>query len=142
PWTTVLSIIREFAPLQRAQGFHFRPVGGAKDKIDQFVREYKAVKDSRGTLTAALTEEEIERRLQAFAFTKRELKTFQNRDLGHLLSLANGANFSVPGAGKTTVTFALHLLTQQSGQHFLVVAPKNAFVAWQDVVRDCIGPNR
>jgi SNF2 family DNA or RNA helicase len=141
PWSTILSIIREFAPLQRTQGFHFRPIGAAKDKIDQFVREYKAVRNSRGTLSAPLAEEEIERRLQALAFTKRDLKTFQNRDLGHLLSLANGANFSVPGAGKTTVTFALHLLTQKSGQHFLVVAPKNAFVAWQDVVRDCIDVN-
>ena len=138
PWTTVLSIIREFAPLQRAQGFHFRPIGPAKDKIDQFIREYKAVKNSRGTLTTTLTEDQIEQRLQALAFSKRDLKKFQNRDLSHLLSLANGANFSVPGAGKTTVTFALHLLTQQPGQHFLVVAPKNAFVAWQDVVRDCI----
>jgi SNF2 family DNA or RNA helicase len=140
PWTTVLSIIREFAPLQRAQGFHFRPTGTAKDKVDQFVREYKAVRNSRGTLTAVLTDEEVERRLKAVAFTKRDLKTFQNRDLGHLLSLANGANFSVPGAGKTTVTFALHLLTQKPDQHLLVVAPKNAFVAWQDVVRDCIDP--
>jgi len=138
PWTTVLSIIREFAPLQRTQGFQLRPVGQAKEKVEQFVREYKAVRESRGTLTAVLNDEEVERRLKALGFTKRDLKTFQNRDLGHLLSLANGANFSVPGAGKTTVTFALHLLTQQPGQHLLVVAPKNAFVAWQDVVRDCI----
>jgi SNF2 family DNA or RNA helicase len=141
PWTTVLSIIREFAPLQRQQGFQFRPVGLAKEKIDQFVRDYKAVKESRGALTTLLTEDEIERRLKDLAFTKRELKTFQNRDLSHLLALSNGANFSVPGAGKTTVTFALHLLAKQPGQHLLVVAPKNAFVAWQDVVRDCIDPN-
>ncbi|HZU33801.1 MAG TPA: DEAD/DEAH box helicase, partial [Candidatus Angelobacter sp.] len=141
PWTAVLSVIREFAPLQRTQGFNFRPVGIAKEKIDQFVREYKAVKNSRGTLAAALTDEEINQQLRAHDFTKRDLKSFQTRDLSHLLSLANGANFSVPGAGKTTVTFALHLLTQKQGQHFLVVAPKNAFMAWQDVVRDCIDAN-
>lgn len=138
PWATALSIIREFAPLQRAQGFHFRPVGLAKEKIDQFVRDYKTVKNSRGTLTVTLTDAEIDQKLEALGFAKRDLKTFQNRDLGHLLSLANGANFSVPGAGKTTVTFALHLLAQKPDQHLLVVAPKNAFVAWQDVVRDCI----
>lgn len=138
PWATALSIIREFAPLQRAQGFHFRPVGPAKEKVDQFARDYKAVRNSRGTLTATLTDAEIDQKLKALAFTKRDLKTFQNRDLGSLLSLTNGANFSVPGAGKTTVTFALHLLTQKPGHHLLVVAPKNAFLAWQDVVRDCI----
>src|SRR5215469_10833616 len=67
PWATVLSIIREFAPLQRAQGFHFRPIGPAKEKVEQFVREYKAVKNSRGTLTTTLTEDQIEQRLQALA---------------------------------------------------------------------------
>jgi hypothetical protein len=35
----------------------------------------------------------------------------------------------------------LYLLTKQPGQHLVVVAPKNAFVAWQDVVRDCIDTN-
>lgn len=138
PWTTALSLIREFAPMQRREGFYFRPVGPAKERVDQFVREYNAVKRSKGSLTAQLTAAEIDQRLRALAFTKRDLNTFQKRDLGHLLALANGANFSVPGAGKTTVTFALHLLTQQPGRHLLVVAPKNAFVAWQDVVRDCI----
>ena len=140
PWSTALSIIREFAPLQRKQGFQFRPTGPAKDRIDRFVREYNAVKNSRGTLTAALTDGEIDSRLRAAGFTKRELKPFQRRDLSRLLTLSNGANFSVPGAGKTTVTFALHLLTKQAGQHLFVVAPKNAFSAWHDVVRDCMDP--
>lgn len=138
PWTTALSLIREFAPLQRKQGFEFRPMGPAKERIDQFVREYKAVREARGTLTITLTDEEIDRRLQALGFTKRTLTDFQKRDLARLLALSNGANFSVPGAGKTTVTFALHLLTKQPRQHLVVVGPKNAFVAWQDVVRDCM----
>jgi SNF2 family DNA or RNA helicase len=141
PWPTALSLIREFAPLQRKQGFHFRPVGHAKERIHQFVREYNAVKSSKSSATPRLTSEEINQRLRALAFTKRDLKAFQKRDLGRLLALPNGANFSAPGAGKTTVTFALHLLTKQPGQHFLVVAPENAFVAWQDVVRDCIDAN-
>jgi len=138
PWATALSIVREFAPLQRKQGFLFRPTGLAKGKIDQFIRDYKTVKLSRGTLTATLSDEEVDHRLRGLAFTKRDLKAFQKRDIRHLLSLANGANFSVPGAGKTTVTFALHLLSKLPQEHLLVVAPKNAFVAWQDVVRDCI----
>lgn len=138
PWTTVLSIVREFAPLQRKQGFHFSPVGPAKERIDQFVREYKSVREARGTLAQQFTAAEIDNRLHAVGFTKRQLKTFQERDLARLIALSNGANFSVPGAGKTTVTFALYLLLKQPGQHLLVVAPKNAFMAWQEVVRDCI----
>jgi hypothetical protein len=138
PWTTVLSIVREFAPVQRKQGFYFRPVGQAKERVDQFVRECKAVKESKGTLTASLGADQIRKRLCAVGFTKRELKPFQERDLSRLMALSNGANFSVPGAGKTTVTFALHLLLRQPNQHLLVVAPKNAFMAWQEVVRACI----
>lgn len=138
PWSTALSIIREFAPLQRKEGFQFRPLGPAKDRITQFVHDYNAVKNSRNSLKIEITEQEIEGRLVALGFTKRELKSFQKRDLAQLLTLSNGANFSVPGAGKTTVTFALHLLTKRPDQHLLVVAPKNAFVAWQDVVHDCM----
>lgn len=138
PWTTALSLIREFAPLQRKQGFYFRPEGQAKERIDHFVRECKAVKESKGTLTATLSAADIKERLQAAGFTKRSLKAFQERDLSRLTALSNGANFSVPGAGKTTVTFALHLLLRQPGQHMLVVAPKNAFMAWQEVVRACM----
>jgi hypothetical protein len=60
------------------------------------------------------------------------------RDLERLISLSNGANFSLPSAGRTTVTFALHLLLKLPDQDMLVVALKTAFMAWQDVVRDCI----
>ena len=140
PWVTVLCLLREFAPLQRADGFTFKPVGEAQERINQFLREYKAVKAGRGSLTLGLSADETNARLMNVGFSpeKRKLTDFQMRDLGRLLALANGANFSVPGAGKTTVTFALHLLTRQPGHHLLVVAPKNAFLAWQDVVRDCM----
>lgn len=140
PWATVLSLVREFAPLQRQLEFHFLPIGKARERIEQFVREYKAVQNARGTLVAGLDAAEIERRLLDVGFTKRTLKPFQSRDLARLTGLSNGANFSVPGAGKTTVTFALHLLLKQPGQHLLIVAPKSAFMAWQQVVRDCIDP--
>ena len=115
PWVTVLSLVREFAPLQRQQGFILRPIGPAKDKINEFVRNYKAVREARSTLTTTLSGDEINTRLCALNFTKRTLKSFQNRDLSHLLSIANGANFSVPGSGKTTVTLALYLLTKMPG---------------------------
>jgi len=62
----------------------------------------------------------------------RDLRTFQVRDLGRLLSLANGANFSVPGAGKTTVAYAVYDAEKAVGrvEQMLVVAPLSAFDAW------------
>lgn len=75
----------------------------------------------------------------AVAGFKRGLKPFQLRDLGHLFALSHGANFSVPGAGKTTVAYALHALerVRHRVSRLLVVAPLSAFAAWTDEVEEC-----
>jgi hypothetical protein len=138
PWTSVLSLIREFAPSQRRDSFQLCPIGEAKARVAQFVKELNAVRASRGTITVQLSKAEIEGQLNRAGFTKRKLRDFQIDDVQQLLTLANGANFSVPGAGKTTVSLALHLLTRTSETKLLVVAPKNAFLAWQQVVQDCM----
>jgi len=57
-----------------------------------------------------------------------------------MVSLRNGANFSVPGAGKTTVALAAHLLTKDEDTRLLIIAPKNAFGAWDEVITDCMDP--
>lgn len=62
------------------------------------------------------------------------LRWFQERDLARLLALRHGANFSVPGAGKTTVTYALYEIERVQGrvERLLVVAPMSAFESWID----------
>lgn len=64
----------------------------------------------------------------------RELRPFQVADVGRLWQMRHGANFSVPGAGKTTVTLALHLRERAAGRvdRLLVVAPLSAFEAWEE----------
>jgi SNF2 family DNA or RNA helicase len=133
--------VREFARLQRDQGFRFRPVGFARDQIDKFVRQCNEVKGKASSFSVWVMADQIDRCLRSVGFTKRDLKPFQIRDLARLIALSNGANFSVPGAGKTTVTIALHLLCKGPDHHLLIVAPTKAFFAWQDVVRDCIDAN-
>ena len=142
-WPDTLSLVREFGSrtTQQSLNFRFRPTGAAAEKLRAFATELRETHAQRSTLTASVTPEEILTRLKDAGFTKRELKPFQLRDLSHLLSLANGANFSVPGAGKTTVTFALHILTHKPNQSFVVVAPKAAFQAWIDVVGECMDDN-
>ena len=141
-WPDTLGIVRELGSRsnQRALNFRFRPQGEAANRLSEFSAELKKARDQRKTLVETVSEQEIESRLYSSGFSKekRQLKPFQVRDLAHLLSLANGANFSVPGAGKTTVTFALHMLTRRPGNSFLVVAPKAAFQAWIDIVADCM----
>ena len=138
PWPGVLSLIREFAPQQRRRGFRFRPSQAAKAEIDKFIGQYKSVTAARADAPLTLDEDEIHARLIEYGFTQRVLRPFQMRDLKRLVALQNGANFSVPGAGKTTVTFALHLLTRQENRKLVVVGPKSAFEAWSNVVGECI----
>jgi hypothetical protein len=138
-WPALLNIVRQLGGQQKALNFRFRPdEGEAKQRMDQFVAEYRRVQAARGTLKVTISTEEIASRLISAGFTKRTLTDFQLRDLQRLLSLQNGANFSVPGAGKTTVTLALHVLTRRPGQHILVIGPKAAFPAWREVVDECI----
>lgn len=62
------------------------------------------------------------------------LSAFQRRDIAKLLSLRHGANFSVPGAGKTRVGLATFYAMRQAGhvQRLLVVGPKSCYEAWQE----------
>jgi SNF2 family DNA or RNA helicase len=67
------------------------------------------------------------------------LTDFQRRDLGKLLELAHGANFSVPGAGKTRVSLAGFQARRDAGEiaQALVVSPKSAFESWLSEVQTC-----
>jgi SNF2 family DNA or RNA helicase len=137
-WAGILTLVGQFASQQKALDFRFSPRDDeAKVRIAAFVQQYKQVQQSRGALKLTISLEEIEERLEKAGFT-RKLKPFQLRDLQRLLSLENGANFSVPGAGKTTVTLALHILTHKPGQILLIIGPKASFPAWRDVVSECL----
>ena len=84
----------------------------------------------------ALPEAEIVARLTAKGFT-RKLTKEQARNIGKLAGLGAGATFSVPGAGKTTEALAVYFLRSQPGDRLLVIAPKNAFGAWDEQIQIC-----
>ena len=138
PWPGLLSLIREFGPQQKKRRFRFRQSERARPEIQKFMMQLRSVMTAGTTQPVTLSADEINSRLSYFGFTKRTLRPFQIRDLQQLLALGNGANFSVPGAGKTTVTFALHLLTRDEGRKLVILSPKSAFGAWTDVVMDCV----
>ncbi|MGW4394452.1 DEAD/DEAH box helicase [Amycolatopsis nivea] len=70
-----------------------------------------------------------------------DLTEFQRRDIAKLLSLGHGANFSVPGAGKTRVALAVFsaLRERRTVDRVLVVSPKSAYEAWVDESQECFG---
>ncbi|MEU1197276.1 DEAD/DEAH box helicase [Streptomyces sp. NPDC005813] len=68
-----------------------------------------------------------------------DLTSFQLRDAGELLSLGHGANFSVPGAGKTRTALSVFSALRERGEvlRLLVVCPKAAYEAWQTEADIC-----
>lgn len=138
PWAAALPALLQLASLRAELGFQIAPLGAAEIKLREFQEERKAVQAARNQSLPCIPTAELESRLRSLGFTKRVLKDFQLSDLRKLLSLKHGANFSVPGAGKTTVTLALHLLACPADHALLVVAPKNAFAAWETVIDDCM----
>lgn len=105
--------------------------------FEQTRAQRRLLNQSLGT-PAPLNPAQVTDRLAGGRFT-RDLRPFQVRDLGRLLSLPNGANFSVPGAGKTTVAYALYDAERTAGrvEQMLVVAPLSAFEAWTSEVLEC-----
>lgn len=73
---------------------------------------------------------------------KRKLKPFQLDNLSAILQLPHGADFSVPGAGKTTVALANFTLERARGKvaQLLVVAPIAAFQVWKEDSDACMTP--
>ena len=141
-WPTALTLLRILSSLQHPLGFVFDTDESSDARVQRFMGEYRAVRQARER-THGIDTAEIQTRLHAFGWSEEQhgLKPYQLAALSTLLALRNGANFSVPGAGKTTVTFALHLLGSHPGDCILVVAPKNAFPAWEGIVDECLLPN-
>ncbi len=104
-------------------------------KIETIFRSY-----SNKGLSIKLQKNEIEGVLKKEGF-KRKLEKFQLENLQELLRLRHGMNFSVPGAGKTSVTLALHSILKNQFpdeiKNLFIVAPKNAFGSWDDEIAEC-----
>ena len=71
----------------------------------------------------------------------RSLKEHQCKAALHLLSTINGANFSVPGSGKTTVVLTVFEKLRSQGQidSLFVVGPPSCFGPWRTEYQDVLG---
>jgi hypothetical protein len=82
------------------------------------------------TTRRGLSREEVEALVGGDKRFDRSLTERQIDNLKRLLALRHGANFSVPGAGKTTTLLAVYESVRHRDriEQLLVVAPKNAFI--------------
>jgi SNF2 family DNA or RNA helicase len=71
----------------------------------------------------------------------RHLKSYQKFAVTHLLAIGHGANFSVPGSGKTTMTYAAISKWWDDGiiDKILVIGPTSSFEPWENEYEECFG---
>jgi len=126
-----------FRAIAKSSRFKLKLDDELKDVLSKTRSDDQALREAR-TSTQPLTRSEAETALEGGRFT-RKLRDFQLDDLGHLLALSHGANFSVPGSGKTTLTYALYEAERLRGNanRLLVIAPLSAFGAWIEEAEDC-----
>jgi len=75
------------------------------------------------------------------AHIPRQLKEHQVKAALHLIAVQNGANFSVPGSGKTTVVLSVFHWLRSRGEvdALFVVGPPSCFAPWQTEYELVIG---
>ena len=77
---------------------------------------------------------------------KRKLYTLQLLSAYHLAFSQNACNFSVPGAGKTSIVYGAYTylknLSPEDSKHvdrLLIISPLSAFAPWRNEYVECIG---
>ena len=113
----------------------------AKSKLAQ--QELESSLLSGTTLKSGNVETEKTAEFQTFLNENvpRKLKDHQLKSALHLLSVKNGAIFSAPGSGKTTVVLSVfHMLRQKNFVDALfVVGPPACFMPWRDEYEEVLG---
>jgi SNF2 family DNA or RNA helicase len=132
PRSRVKSVLLALAP-------HLQQIGVQLKRDEATSLLLAEIRGEVGSLRAALEGRLKPSRFELGPSFQRTLTSHQRAAVATLLSLPHGANFSVPGAGKTTVTLALHDVLRSRGlaSRLIVIAPRNAFQPWEEEVRAC-----
>jgi len=111
-------------------------LAGFKEELHKAVRQGGVVKN--GDVTTHRPDDFL--RFLA-ANIPRQLKEHQLKAALHLLAVGNGANFSVPGSGKTTVVLTVFRWLRQLNvvDSLFVVGPPSCFGPWQAEFRAVLG---
>lgn len=138
PWWSFVGVRPQFGDLLRAFGLQ---VGEHLQIDEQAISLLRRSARNVQSYAAAVAGDQVEEaallvRLQAAGF-ERTLKSHQIRNIRRLAALPAAATFSVPGAGKTTEALATFAYRRESGDRLLVIAPKNAFAAWEEQLKEC-----
>jgi SNF2 family DNA or RNA helicase len=150
PWWSFASLRNQL--LEVFKGYGLAP--GSTLEITQsaadLLRQSRCVADGYNLATSAVAvgEAELRSKLAKIGFRRgvpplsleqdQPLSPQQIRNVCKIAALPSAATFSVPGAGKTTEALACFFYKAKTDDRLLVIAPKNAFAAWDEQMQDCM----
>jgi SNF2 family DNA or RNA helicase len=104
---------------------------------EDFKRKFSAGRKARSNLPKRYFSDLLNT-LSSCGF-KRRLTEPQLHALYHLRTVQNGANFSVPGSGKTSIVLAYYCLLKHEGivDSILVIGPASSFEPWEHEFIEC-----
>lgn len=116
------------------------------DLCEEIKHRLKTVEHNKDTFdNARIRGEQIkDKKLHSPEISKsfcRSLMEYQKESVEHMMTLGNAANFSVPGSGKTTITYAAisRWLEDNTVEKILVIGPTASFLPWEEEYESCFG---
>lgn len=72
-----------------------------------------------------------------------DIKSYQKISINHMVNVENTANFSMPGSGKTLMTYGVYdlLKSKKIVEQLFVVGPLASFRPWEDEYQFCFNAN-
>ncbi len=137
PFAELLSFFRRFNSILAPSGLTIDVDPETRAQIVRANSEAAKIEDAKNV--TPIKESDLLTALQDVSWNpQRRLTKEQIRNVCRLAALPHGASFSVPGAGKTTEALATYAFKTRLQQPLFVVAPKNAFAAWEEQVAVCL----
>ena len=108
----------------------------ADNKAAELLKSAASKEANYSATPVAVTAEALAAKLGAEGFV-RQLTTQQSRNVLAITPRVAAAEFSVPGAGKTTSALAYFAYHKTAESKLLIVCPKNAFPVWEEQLAIC-----
>lgn len=148
----VIPILSGIRQMLEKYGFHEQKSTSSEKVLSDFYEEEEKFKKFSDKALNIRNNNCIEKEFEEFTravksnLTARSLYPLQLLSAYHLAFSQNGCNFSVPGAGKTSIVYGayayLHSLSETDNKHIdkiLIVGPLSSFGPWELEYIECFG---
>lgn len=131
-------ILRETISYLEEEDIEFETDDAVAKLLQQFQDEQE---DYENAARVGLEVQHAKQKADALLGLTRLLKPYQQQGVEHLLAVKHGANFSVPGSGKTAVIYAAFESLRREGtiDKLLVIGPRGCFLPWEEEAVACFG---